>query len=263
MKPGAAGVVVLGLCALIFAICGARGRSEAETSGAPVVGAAVAASVQHAFDDMAQAFTRRTGIAVKTSYGSSGKLATQIRSGAPFDIFFAADMDYPASLRTTGHAPADPRVYALGTLAVWTMKEIDLVSWPRLLASPAVRKVAIANPRTAPFGREALRALERAGVSAAVQRKLVFGESVAQANEMVFSGAAEIGLTAAASLRAPGLQGARAVELDPAAYGSIPQAVIVLRGSSPARAEAARRLCEFVLGPEGRGILARYGYRFP
>ncbi len=196
--------------------------------------------------------------------GASGSVFAQIVGGAPFDLFFSADRDYPRRLVEAGAASGGDVVYAVGKLALWTPAGSPLDTSRRGLAalsSPAARRIALANPALAPYGRAALAALRAAGVYDAVTDRLVLGESVAQAAQFAQAGAADAALLPLSLARAPALAGGTTVVLPASSHPPIEQSAVVLRGArAPALAAA---FLAFATGPEGRDILARHGYDLP
>lgn len=231
---------------------------------AGVLTVAVAANVQYAFDDLAAAFKKDTGHDVKPVYNSSGKFTAQIMNGAPFDVFLSADMEYPQKLYKEGFAVAPPKVYAYGTLVLWTLKDLDLSRWQSVLAGPTVSKIAVANPKTAPYGREAVRALVQFKLDTVLQSKLVFGESVSQTNQYIHSRTADAGFTAKSVVLAPEMRGqGKWVELPSDAYQPIAQGIVVLRHGKETNAQVAQQFHDYVLSAPSRAILERHGYRLP
>lgn len=225
---------------------------------------AVAANLQYAFDDLQAEFKKETGHGVKPVYNSSGKFAAQIMNGAPFDVFLSADMEYPEKLHKEGFTAAAPRVYAYGTLVLWTLNDIDLGDWRRTLASPAVRRIAVANPKTAPYGRETMKALARLRLDAALKPKLVFGESISQTNQYIHSKAADAGFTAKSVVVSPEMKGqGKWIDLPKEAYQPIAQGIVVLPHGERTHPELARQFQDFILSGRSRAILARYGYLAP
>jgi molybdate transport system substrate-binding protein len=126
---------------------------------ADTLSVAVAANVQYVFDEIRLEFKKETGHEIRATYNSSGKFVTQIINGAPFDVFLSADMEYPEYLSKQAYTTAAPKIYAYGTLVLWTMKKRDLSQWQSLLSGNTISKIALANPKTAPYGREALKTL--------------------------------------------------------------------------------------------------------
>ncbi len=226
--------------------------------------AAAAADLSSALPEIAAQYKKQTGQDVKLSFGSSGNLTTQIQNGAPFDIFFSADEDYPKRLIAEGLA--DPETlyrYAVGRLVVWippgylpNFKLHGLTA----LADPACKKIAIANPQLAPYGRAAEAALKHSGIYDAVAARLVVGENVSQAFQFIESGNATCGvipLSHALAMKGPGEYWT--VPLD--AYPPLNQAVVVLTHSR--QRSSARKFVEFLRTPEATSLLSRYGFSLP
>lgn len=223
----------------------------------------MAANAQFVMEQLRSAFQKKTGIAVETSVSSSGKLTTQIQQGAPYDIFLSADMTYPQTLHRQGLTLAPPAIYAYGSLVLWTLSDLQLAANLNVLQNPAVRHIAIANPATAPYGEAALAVLKRTGLQADVQAKIVYGESIAQVNQYVLTGNAEVGFTAKSVVLDPSLKG-RGHWIDlPATLGYAPiaQGVVILKRTQ--QAAAARQFVAFLRTPDARRILEQFGYRFP
>lgn len=225
---------------------------------------AVASNVQYAFDELRADFKKETGHELKPVFNSSGKLAAQIINGAPFDVFLSADMEYPEKLYREGVAAAAPKAYAYGALVLWTMKALDLGNWQNALASPAVHKIAVANPKTAPYGRETLKALAHFGLEQTLAPKLVFGESIAQTNQYIHSKAADAGFTAKSVVLAPQMKGqGQWVELPKGSYQPIAQGVVILKHAQRTDPKLAQQFHDFVFSAKSRAILERYGYLLP
>lgn len=226
--------------------------------------AAVAANVQYAMEELAAGFDKATGADVKTIYGSSGKLAAQIRNGAPFDIFVSADMDFPDSLHRWGCAAAEPRPYAYGKLVLWTAKGLDPRRGLALLADPAVRRIALADTGRAPYGREAAKAIERAGLRTRIAGKLAYGESIAQVNQYVLLGTVDVGFTAKAIVLAPDMRGkGKWAEVDSAAYDPIAQGAVITRYGAENHPASSARFLDYLHSAPARSILSKYGYVLP
>src|ERR1019366_10268352 len=158
----------------------------------------------------ANRFETATGNQIKLSFGASGNLYSQIQSGAPFDLFFSADEDYPTKLASAGLADASSlRVYALGHLVLWVPGSSPFDPQKlqmELLTQPAVTRIAIANPQHAPYGRAAMSAIEHYGLKDKLSGKLVFGENVSQAAQFVQSGNAQAGLIAMSLAKSPAME---------------------------------------------------------
>lgn len=224
---------------------------------------AVAANVQYAFDDLQAEFKKETGHDIKPVYSSSGKFAAQIVNGAPFDVFLSADMEYPEKLHKEGFASV-PKIYAYGALVLWTMKDLNLSRWQDALAGSAVDKIAVANPRTAPYGRETMKVLAHYKLDGALKNKLVFGESIAQTNQYIHSKAVDAGFTAKSVVLAAEMKDqGKWIELPKDAYEPIAQGIVVLKHGMDTAPKAAQQLHDFVLSPKARAIFERYGYLLP
>jgi molybdate transport system substrate-binding protein len=247
---------------LLLAGClAARGEAARE------IRVAAAADLQFVLPALAREFAaRQPGFRVQTSHAASGSLFAQIRNGAPYDVFLSADLEYPRRLAAEGVA-LDTNVftYALGRLVIWAPKSSPLdpsALGHRVLLEPSVRRIAIANPRHAPTGAAALAALRALGIQEAVEPRLVHGENVAQAAQFVQSGAADLGLLTLSLALAPSLRDTGRHWVFPSDLcPPLAQGGIVLRTArEPAGARAFR---DFLLGPDGRAILARSGLEAP
>ncbi|MGC4000878.1 MAG: molybdate ABC transporter substrate-binding protein [Anaeromyxobacter sp.] len=225
---------------------------------------AAAANLKTAAEALEQAFeAERPGVDVVLSLGASGVFYAQIREGAPFDLFLSADREYPAKLVEAGLA-SDEQVYALGKLVAWLPPGSTVPLEARglsALANPAVKRIAIANPAVAPFGRATEAAFKAAGVHEAVKGKLVLGTSVAQAAQFATTGAADVAFLPYALTLGPELAGGRTVPVPEALYPRIEQSGVVVGGA--AAPAAARAFLAFLTGERGRSILARLGYGLP
>ncbi|MDE2429049.1 MAG: molybdate ABC transporter substrate-binding protein [Burkholderiales bacterium] len=225
---------------------------------------AVAANVQYAFNDLKDAFRQDTGHEVQGSFSSSGKFVAQIENGAPFDVFLSADMRFPEQLYKDGFSTAAPQIYAYGALVLWTTKDVDLNSWQQSLRSDKIAKIAVANPKTAPYGRETVRLLNYYKLDQTLQSKLVFGESIAQTNQYIHSGVADAGFTAKSVVLAPAMQGqGKWVDLPKAAYQPIAQGAVILKHGRENNAAVAQQFYDFLYSAKARAIFERYGYLLP
>jgi molybdate transport system substrate-binding protein len=225
---------------------------------------AAAADLQFAMDELVKDFEGKQPEAkVRVSYGSSGNFHAQIRNGAPYDIYFSADIRYPALLAEQGLAlEGNVFTYAIGRIVLW-VPEASTIDVEKLGigALAQARQVAIANPRHAPYGVAAEAAMRKLGVHAAVEPRLVLGENVAQAAQFVQSGAADIGVIALSLALAPQMKGGRWWEVPVDAYPRMDQGGMILKTTkSP---ELARAFRDFVLAAEGRVVLDRFGFFLP
>jgi molybdate transport system substrate-binding protein len=225
---------------------------------------AIAANVQYTFEELKAKFEKDTGIKIKSVIGSSGKFTTQIENGAPFDVFISADMDYPKTLKKEGLTYNDPKVYGYGTLVLWTMNNVDLSTGVKVLTDSSVKKVAIASPNTAPYGRQAVNALKYFHVHQDMQNKLVYGESIAQTNQFITTKAADIGITAKSIVLAPDMKDqGKWIEIEKDAYEPIAQGVVILKHAQRENLDEAQKFFDFLFSKEAGEIFKRYGYILP
>lgn len=242
-----------------------QGAAAAGASAAAVVRVAAASDLRFALEEAAAALARGPRpLAVRATYGSSGVLHAQIRQRAPFDVFLSADATYPAELIEHGLAAvADRFPYAVGRLVVWVPAGAALpVERDGLAALAAVRRLAIANPAHAPYGRAAQAALERAGLWAALQPRLLLGDSVTQAAQFVDSGGADAGLIARSlAVAGPMRDRGRTWDVPPALYPPLVQEGLILRTAASRRAAEALR--DYLRSDAGRALLERHGFGLP
>jgi molybdate transport system substrate-binding protein len=225
---------------------------------------AVAANVKFVFDELKTEFKAETGIDVNGVFSSSGKINAEIKSGAPYDVFMSADMAFPEALHKSGYAVAAPKVYAQGVLVLWTLQPLDLKQGMNVLTSAAVKKVAMANPKLAPYGLEAMHALEHFKLREAVEPKLVYGESIAQVNQYIDTRSVEIGFTAKSVVLSPQMQGhGKWIEVPRDSYQPIEQGMVMLKHGVDTNAESAKLFMAFMASPKARGILEKFGYIMP
>jgi molybdate transport system substrate-binding protein len=229
------------------------------------VSVAAAADLQFAMADLAHQFERATGDALRVTYGSSGNFFSQLQNGAPFDLFFSADIDYPKKLQSAGLAePGSIFAYAVGRIVIWTPADSKLdvpnQNWNALLHL-SVSKIAIANPGHAPYGRAAVAAMQAAGIYEKVKDRLVFGENISQAAQFVQSGNAQAGIIALSLAVSPAMKDGKRWEIPADSYPAIEQAVVMLKNAK--NKDAARAFLEFVKSESGRATLARYGFAIP
>jgi molybdate transport system substrate-binding protein len=218
-----------------------------------------AANLRDACERLQSGFEAATGIRLLFNFGSTGKLAAQIEQGAPVDLLVAADTATPRRLEAQGLAlPGSLAVYARGRLALWWRSDSGLdFSALEDLARPEVKRIAIADPRLAPYGLAAEQALRSAGLWERLQPRLVFAENIAQALQYAETGNVEAALVARSLCGQEG----RWLLVPGELHEPLDQALVVIQGSP--RLEEARRFAAFLLGPEGRRILASYGYEVP
>lgn len=232
---------------------------------AGTINIAVAANVSDAINVLKKEFnTLHPDTKVQVTLGSSGKLTAQIKNGAPYQIFMAADMNYPQALYEEGLAVTKPLVYAQGGLAYLSNKKQDFTTGMTLLKSNTITKIAIANPKTAPYGVAAVEAMKNAGVYDDVKEKLVFGESVSQTVAYAVT-AADIGLIAKSSLYSPKMsqfkEGVNWTEVNSTLYVPINQGIAILKEGE--KSDEVKTFYDFVLSSKAEKIFKDFGYLIP
>ena len=235
----------------------------AAPAAADEVPVAVAANFAAPLKDIAAAFAAATGHQAVISGGATGALAAQVANGAPFEVFLGADTSTVAKLLKDGLAvDGTARTYAVGRLALWSAREGYVDSTGAVLRGDGFAHLAIANPKVAPYGAAALQALDALGLAAAVTPRLVQGENIAQAQQFVASGNAELGFVALSQVWRDGRFTGGSGWIVPAAlYAPLRQdAALLARGADQA---AARALLDFLSSPRARAIIASYGYELP
>ena len=239
--------------------------SRPAASAVATVRVAAAANLKFALDEVAARLARRQpSIRVETTYGSSGSMHAQLRQRAPYDVYLAADVEYPRDLVSRGiGSDGDLFTYAVGRIVLWAPNRSTLaVERDGLSALVGAARIAIANPRHAPYGRAAEAALRNAGVWSSVSRKLALGENVAQAAQFVQSGAADAGIIAKSLAVAPAMRAAgRFWEIPENAYPRLAQGGLVLPWA--VWREGAVRFRDYLLSDEGRQLLASHGFGLP
>jgi molybdate transport system substrate-binding protein len=229
------------------------------------IAVAAASSLNFAFKDVVSDYEKKTGDHVKLSLGSSGNFYSQITNGAPFDVFFSADLRYPQKLEESGLAvPGSLSKYALGKIVLWVPKDskLDLEKGIEALADPSVRKIAIANPKHAPYGRAAVQALEHLKLYDRTKDRLVFGENISQAAQFVTSGNCDAGIISLSLALSPSMKSAgRYVEIPLESHSPVEHGAVIVKNST--HQEAAKRFLEYVKAGEGKETLQRYGFELP
>lgn len=255
--------------AVMLACCFPVPASSQETE----IRAAAAANLSGVLEKIAEGFIRANpGSKVELSFGSSGALAAQIRSGAPFDLFLSADVAQASRLASEGRADGGEdsvRPYAVGVLCVASRHGVDPAGKLDFLSKPEYKSIAVARPELAPYGAAAVAALEKAGLAPVLRDRLVYGTNIGQVVQFVGTGAADAGfVNLSAVLADPSYAKIPWAKVDPALYPPIEQALVVLKQrASGAVGEkslaAARAFAAYVLGSEGVSILLNAGYAPP
>jgi molybdate transport system substrate-binding protein len=221
---------------------------------------AVSANFAAPAQRIATAFTQASGHTVKLSPGATGKFYSQIVSGAPFDVLLSADDETPRRLAAEGHGLGETRfTYAVGRLVLWSPEPGLVDDGGAVLKTPKVSKIAIADPKVAPYGAAAMEVLRHLGLAGVVQSKLVTGASIAQAFQFVSTGNADVGFVALSQVSGPGVARAGSMwRVPPHLHSEIQQDAIVLKPGVSNR--AAREFLAFLRGETARAIMGSYGY---
>lgn len=249
------------LAALLFA---AAVTLTAVATQAAEINVAAASDLSFAIKEIIGRFEQTTGNKVKLSLGSSGNFFAQISNGAPFEVFLSADSSYPEQLEAAGKAEKGTTfIYAIGKIVLWVPNgsKLDVVKVQmQALTDPSIRKISIANPEHAPYGKAAVAAMQQAGVYPAVKGKLVLGENISQAAQFVQSGAADAGIVALSLALSDSMRTAgKYWEIPNSMYPRLTQGAVLIKGASP----AARAFLDWLRRPDSRQILSRYGFGSP
>ena len=233
--------------------------------GAQEITVAAAADLQFAMEDVAARFQKETGKTAKLIYGSSGNFFQQIQNGAPFDMFFSANLDYPKKLEAAGLTePGSYYQYAKGKIVIWVRNEskLDLSSGMKVLLDPSVKKIAVANPQHAPYGQAAVAAMQNEKIYEQVKDKFVLGENISQTASFVVSGSADAGIVALSLALSPNMKDkGRYAEIPADEYPPIEQACVILKSSR--NKETATQFLSFFKSGTIAGVLRSYGFDVP
>ena len=247
----------------LVAIATAEPRLTRVSAQTRTLTVAAASDLQAALPEMIKGFEREAKATVTVSFGSSGNFFAQIQNGAPYDVYLSADIDYPKRLVASGHADASSLYqYATGRIVLWTRKDsgVDISTGLRSLADARVTRVAIANPKYAPYGRAAEAALRYERIYDAVRGKLVLGENISQATQFATSGAADGGIVAQSLALVPAVARLGDFALIPADWHQPLRQRMVLLKDPPA---AIRAFYDYLSTPEAQQIMVRYGFAMP
>jgi molybdate transport system substrate-binding protein len=226
---------------------------------------AAAADLKFAMGELSEQFEKQSGTKLNVTYGSSGNFFSQLQNGAPFDLFFSADIDYPRKLEAAGlTAPGTLYEYAIGRIVLWAPADakVDITKLGlQSLLDPGITKIAIANPEHAPYGRAAVAALQKAGIYESVKAKLVYGENISQTAQFVQSGNAQVGIVALSLAVSPAMCDGKRWDIPSDMHPAIEQGAVVLKDAK--NQPAARAFLEYVKSAAGRATLVKYGFVFP
>jgi molybdate transport system substrate-binding protein len=257
-KVGASAVLILVFATAVAVVSYAEAQERA-------VRVAAAADLKFAMGELTAEFEKQSGTKIDVTYGSSGNFFSQIENGAPFDLFFSANMDYARKLEAAGLAePGTLYPYALGRIVIWMPTDVKVdvakLGWNALRDS-SVQKVAIANPEHAPYGRAAVAAMQKAGIYEQLKGKLVYGENISQTAQFVQSGSAQAGIVALSLAVSPAMKNGRSWLIPSEMHPAIEQGAVLLKNSE--NKEPARVFLEFVESAKGRETLTRFGFEAP
>ena len=225
------------------------------------VSIAVANNMQFAMEEITSQFEEKYGISVEVSSGSSGTLTSQIKQGAPYDVFISANMKYPKSLHNDKLTVEAPKIYAYGSLVFWTLKDVDINEGLKSLLNDNIKKIAIANPETAPYGIAAVEALKNAKLHEILNSKIIYGEGVSQVNQYVKSGAVDVGITSKSVVYSPKLvEKGTYIDVDKTLYNQIEQGIVILKKGKETNFKNAELFYNFMFTSEVKIILTKFGY---
>jgi molybdate transport system substrate-binding protein len=226
---------------------------------------AAAADLQFVMQEVGVRFKSETEKSVKLIYGSSGNFAEQLQNGAPFDMFFSANLDYPKQLEAAGLTEPDTFYqYAIGKIVVWVPNDskLDVSSGLKALLNPSIKKIAIANPQHAPYGKAAVAAMQKENIYEQVKDKFVLGENISQAASFVASGSADVGIVALSLALSPNMRDkGRYAEVPAADYPPIEQACVIM-GTSKNKS-VAQQFLKFIQSSPTRELFQKYGFAIP
>lgn len=223
---------------------------------------AVAANVSYAIKDLIQEFNKQNpNIKVQVTLGSSGKLTAQIKNGAPYDLFMSANMKYPNNLYENGLSLTKPIVYAKGSLAILSTKKQDFSKGINVVNNKNIEKIAIANPKTAPYGIATVEALKNAKLFESIQKKFIYGESISQTVSYTVI-ATQLGFIAKSSLFSPKMKKYKKdinwIDVNPELYTSINQGIIILKSTK--KQKEVKAFYDFIFTQKAKKIFEDFGY---
>lgn len=241
-----------------FILC-VYGCGESKSTSTTIT-IATAANMQFAMEALIEKFTEETHISCELAISSSGKLTAQIKEGAPYDIFVSANMKYPNELHLSDHTEGAPKIYAYGKLVLWTMAS-DLNPNIESLTNKNIAHIALANPKSAPYGKAAIEILEHYGIKNQVLDKLVYGESIAQTNQFITSKSAEMGFTAMSVVTSPKIKGqGKWLAMNTDYHTPIAQGAVRIKHPKNHNTDGAKQFYEFLFSKRAKDILKEYGY---
>ncbi|NIJ44976.1 molybdate transport system substrate-binding protein [Wenyingzhuangia heitensis] len=220
---------------------------------------AVAANMQYAIKEIGVAFTKQSGILPNFIIASSGKLTAQIQQGAPYHVFLSADMKFPSSLHKDSLTLNKPKVYALGTLIIWTTRD-SLQPNLNSLTSNKIKNIAIANPKTAPYGTAAIEVLKKHNLYSVLKDKLVFGESISQVNQFISTKATQIGFTSKSVIYQKNTNSKNSwFQISNNDYTPMQQGIVIIKQNDN-QLKNSLSFYNFMFSKKAQQILKKHGY---
>jgi molybdate transport system substrate-binding protein len=234
--------------------------SACQPKKTPIFTVAAAANIQFAMEEIVANFEKKQQTKVNLVIGSSGKLTAQIIQGAPYSIFLSADKKYPALLSEKGKAIGLPQIYALGNLNLWSAKDL-IIKELSDLKNANFKKIAIANPQTAPYGKQAVNVLKYYNLWDSIQTKLVFAENIAQTNQYILSGACDVGITAASTAFAKNIEHKGTwLAIDSQSYNPIEQGAVITTYGQQNHTDISKQFYDFLFSKSAKMVFSKYNY---
>lgn len=223
---------------------------------------AVAANMKFTFEEIIDSFSKQTGFKVTPVYNSSGKLITQIKNGAPYDLFISADIAFTDSIVSFGLNYKKPRIYAFGKIVLWTTDDLDLSKGLSILTEKKVKTIAIGDLKQTAYGPASKKILQNSGLWKDIEPKLVFGESITKVTQFIVSGSTDIGFSAkslavSSEIRNKG----KWIDIDSTLYDPLPHSIVILNYGK--NNPIAEKLYDFIFDNKSQNILKQYGYKLP
>jgi molybdate transport system substrate-binding protein len=234
----------------------------AMSTQAQTVKVSAAADLRYALEEVIKAYkTTSSSANIEVVYGSSGNAFTQISNGAPFDIYFSADILYPQKLKEAGLTLGEPKLYAIGRIVLWSAS-LDVSKGLSVLADYPNIKIATANPDHAPYGQRAIEALKFYKLFGKVEKQLIFGENISQAAQFCLSGNADAGLIALSLTLSPAMSNqGKYFLIDERAHRPLEQAFVILNHAKENK--EAITFAAFIESPAAKSIFGKYGFTLP
>lgn len=246
---------------LLVGLLGCNAVNDESRASSTKILIATAANAQFAMEAIKELFEdQQDSIDLEIIVSSTGKLTAQIMQGAPYDLLLAANMKYPEYLLEQGFAENQPRIYARGGLVCWSKRlPLDSLNWKQALKE--AKNIAIANPTLAPYGEQARRCFDYYQLTDQVSSKLILGESIAQTNQYILSGACDLGITAKSVVLSPEIKGrGNWVSIPTEAYQPIEQGAVITKYGKEQHFFASKVFFEYLFSKEAQEILGNYGY---